>query len=293
MGALMDFEQARNEFLIDLKLAGRTARTLEGHRLEVARLGRWLEEQELHWQHVTRRDLQRYARLRADKGHSSRSNMLCSLRTFYRWAVEQELIGISPAAGFKTPTRPHPLPRALSLDGVRQLVAALQQAETRTERRDRALLITALYTGLRAAELAKLHWSDIDRPAGLLNLEISKMQKGRSVPLHPAALAELDVWREAQAGPIDGPVFSLDSHQLKPERVGKIAKKWAARSGLRFTAHTLRHTFATWTLRHSRDLYAVSKALGHSRVQQTEIYLAADVEQVRTAVDLLPDVSRW
>jgi len=73
----------------------------------------------------------------------------------------------------------------------------------------------------------------------------------------------------------------------------KIAQRARAGSGVQFTTHELRHTFATWTLRKSKNLYAVSKSLGHSQLRQTEIYVSAEVSDLRDAVNQLPGVADW
>lgn len=286
-------QTAISEFLADLQLNGRAARTVEGHRLELRRFARWVQGEELDWQALTRQQLQPYIRLRADKGHSSRSNMLCSLRTFYRWAVEQEYVALSPAAGLKTPRKPHPQPRALSRGQVRELVEYLQMQQGKRARRNEALLLTALYCGLRAKELADLRWPAIDRHAWVINIRISKMNHGRSVPVHPALRPVLLAWQAEQALDGDAPVFSLDSVPISSSRVGKIAALTRVATGLPLTTHVLRHTFATWALRNSGELYAVSKALGHKQLQQTEIYVSVTTEDIRPAVNKLPDLAGW
>lgn len=288
----MLLDQAVKEFLADLRLVGRAARTVEGHELELRRLDRWLADSRLDWRQLERRELQQYTRLRADKGHSSRANMLCSLRTFYRWSVEQGYVAMSPAAGFKTPRRPHPLPRALTLDQIRRLVAHLAGAAGRTARRDEALILTGLYAGLRAKELAGLRWPDVDQAGAVISIELSKMGRGRAVPIHAALGSLLELWWKYQA--LESTyVFSLDGRRLSPDRVGKVCRRVSVAVGFHFTAHMLRHSFATWTLRRSGNLYAVSKALGHAQVQQTEVYLSADVESVRGAVANLPEPACW
>ena len=289
----MILETSIAEFTADLKLMGRAARTIEGHELELLRLQRWCVAEALDWSTLTRRQLQPYARLRAELGHSSRANMFCTLRTFYRWAVEAGYVAMSPAAGFKTPTRPHPLPRALTLVQVRQLVAHLRAGAGQRARRDEALLLTALYAGLRACELGPLCWPAVDIAGGVINIRLTKMGKGRGVPLHPVLVDLLPAWREIQQLDSSAPVFSLDGQAILPNRVGKVARRYARELNIPLTAHVLRHTFATWMLRKSGNLYAVSKSLGHSQVRQTEIYVSADVEDLRGPLGLLPGIEDW
>ena len=59
-------------------------------------------------------------------------------------------------------------------------------------------------------------------------------------------------------------------------------------SGLVFTVHTLRHTFAMLMLEDGCDIYSLSKMLGHSDIKTTTIYLAASVEHLRSQMDKHP-----
>jgi integrase len=113
------------------------------------------------------------------------------------------------------------------------------------------------------------------------------------VKIHASLAQLLADWRELQALGNNSPVFSLDETPIKPNRVGKVARKIALATGLPLTAHSLRHTFATHALRRGGDIYAVSKALGHSQLKQTEIYIAADDSASAPAVDSLPALDSW
>lgn len=283
-----------SEFASDLQLDGRGKRTVHEHELELWRLGRWLDGELLDWQAVGHKELKRYTRTRAHQGFSSRNNMLCSLRVFYGWAVEQEYVSCSPAAGFKTPTKPRPVPRSLSTSQAAQLVAYLCGANGRTARRDEALFLTALYAGLRASELANLQWKYVDLGGKCITIELSKMNHGRTVPLHASLTPVLLDWKATQGYSHEAPCFALVSKKaVRPNQINRAARRVAAASGVAFTPHMLRHTFATQMLRRSGDLYGVSKALGHSQVAQTEIYLSADPEHIRATVDKLPGLEGW
>jgi integrase len=289
----MLFDTAVGEFLTDLELAGRAPLTRKRHRIELGLLGRWIAAEGLEWEELTRKQLQGYLRTRAGLSASGKANMLCSFRVFFGWALDQEYIDRSPAVNFKTPQRLKPLPKALTLGQVRQLLDHLAAGVGRRARRDEAMLLTALYAGLRGCELARLHWPDVDLQAGVIAIRISKMNKGRAVPIHPALLEVLIRWREIQQLDSSAPVFSLDDTPITPGRVVKIAQRARAGSGVQFTCHILRHTFATWALRRSKNLYAVSKSLGHSQLRQTEIYISAEVADLRDAVNQLPGVAEW
>lgn len=282
------------DFMADQQLAGRSARTVKEHRNELLRLKRWLDAESLDWQQVTHKQLKRYVRLKAHMAFGTRSNMLCTLRVFYSWAVEEEYCTSSPAAGFKTPSRPHPVPRSLRASDVASLLEHLAAQEGRTARRDEALILTGVYEGLRAAELAALCWSAIDWKERSITIRISKMARGRTLPIHPALLEVLERWRELQGFSDSAAVFAVDKEQpLQANQIGRTARRIAKESGIHFTTHMLRHTFATTLLRRCKNLYTVSKALGHAQIAQTMIYLSADIEDLRDDMGKMPGLEGW
>ena len=57
------------------------------------------------------------------------------------------------------------------------------------------------------------------------------------------------------------------------------------------TVHTLRHTFASHLVMQGVDLYTVSKLLGHSEIQTTQIYAHLAPDHLRAAITNLPDFS--
>ena len=82
----MLLDTAIGEFVADLQLAGRAAGTIEKHQLELMRLGRWCVGEDLDWQQLQRRDMQRFARLRGDQHGDERS----------KWRLQWRLHCVAP-----------------------------------------------------------------------------------------------------------------------------------------------------------------------------------------------------
>jgi site-specific recombinase XerC len=291
------FATALDAFLGEQEVAGRAEWTRRKHQQELERYERWLVEQALDWQQATEDDLLAYVATRAHLGHSARRSTIVSLRVFYAWATKRRRIDASPATELDLPGRPAPAPRALKKAQVRELVAYLASQEGLRARRDEAVLLTGIYAGLRAAELAVRDWEDVDLEAATITIRLSKGNHGRVIPIHGDLLPILRRWHEIQGAGGVGRLFTStwDGTKISAARIGKIANQASDATGIDFTAHTLRHTFATWLLKNSKDLYAVSKALGHKQVKQTEIYVAAaaDVEYIAEAMETLPNRDEW
>ena len=69
--------------------------------------------------------------------------------------------------------------------------------------------------------------------------------------------------------------------------------RWAAKAGIQkhITFHSARHTHATMMITLGADLYTVSKLLGHTNIQTTQIYAKIVDESKEKAIDLIPDIT--
>jgi integrase len=169
----------------------------------------------------------------------------------------------NPVLKVRRPSLPKPAPKALSLDDVHQVVAAC--AGTTHPDRNKAILALLLDTGLRRAELAALQVGDVDLPARLVTVRLGKGGKGRRVPISSMCAHVLAEWLVARPVELGNSFFGLKGNGLQ-----MLFRRLAARSGVHFFCHALRHTFATL---YEGDVQDLQKILGHSEVSTTaEIY---------------------
>jgi integrase/recombinase XerD len=153
-------------------------------------------------------------------------------------------------------------------------------------RRDRTLLLVAIQTGLRNAEIRSLRRRDVDLGVGAHVRCCGKGRKTRCTPLRRDVAAALDAWLlERGAGP-DDPVFpnsrggflSADALQALVSRyVAAAGTNCHSLAGRSITPHTLRHTAAMDLLRRGVDLTVIALWLGHESIETTQIYLHADM----------------
>jgi site-specific recombinase XerD len=168
-------------------------------------------------------------------------------------------------------------------------VAALLAAPdlgTWAGRRDRALLLLAVQTGMRASELLGLRCEDIAlAPAAFVRCQ-GKGRKLRSTPLRKDTIAVLRSWlAERQGRPsdpafptINGSALSHDAFQyLIDKHVAAAAQASPSLAEKRVTPHVLRHTLAMDLLHHGVDRSVIALWLGHESVETTVIYLQADM----------------
>lgn len=244
-----------------MRAAGAAASTVRLRRAHLERALTWIDAPS-PWQ-VTLEQLTAYLAAH-DWAPESRKSVRSSLRAFYAWG---ELVGRTdddPSRKLPRVAVPAGTPRPAPTDVYEH---ALAGASTR----ERRMVLLAGLAGLRRAEIAGLHSSDI--VAGAIRVH-GKGGKVREVPLHPLLAEEL-------AG-IDGYVFpGNDNGHLSPDRVGRIMAKLL---GSGWTAHTLRHRFATRAYASERDLLSVQQLLGHSSPATTQRYTQVPDDAKRRAV---------
>jgi integrase/recombinase XerD len=154
-------------------------------------------------------------------------------------------------------------------------------------RRDRALLMLAVQTGLRAAELTGLRCEDIVLGSGAHVRCQGKGRKSRCTPLGKDTVLVLRNWlRERQGQPCQpvfpttrGTALSHDALQYMLDKHLPAARRHCpSLKRKRVTPHVLRHTLAMDLLHHGADQTVIALWLGHESPETTSIYLHADMQ---------------
>ena len=220
---------------------------------------------------------------------SSRSRLLSSLRGFYRFAVEAEMLKESPVANIHNPKATKYLPDSLSEDDVEALLDAPRPDCSALEFRDKTLLEVLYASGLRVSELIALTMDSINFNEATIRV-VGKGNKERLVPLGEEALAWVKQY-VANARP--ELVSNHATNALFPSKRGAgmtrqnfwyVIKRYATRAGItkHLSPHTLRHAFATHLLNHGADLRAVQMMLGHASLSTTQIYTRVATERLKS-----------
>jgi integrase len=136
----------------------------------------------------------------------------------------------------------------------------------------RMVVLIALTTGMRIAEIFGLKWNDVQGREGLIAVRAKlKGGKMRYVPMVSELADELKRF-SAQLGQdrIFPPEPGAKRERQRVDRSFQTVLKLATIENFRF--HDLRHTFASWYMMNGGDLYELAKILGHSNIKMTERY---------------------
>jgi integrase/recombinase XerD len=156
--------------------------------------------------------------------------------------------------------------------------------------RDRAILATLLYHGMRREELCRLLVKDMQSRQGVVHFRVrGKRDKVRFVPAHPLAqrLIEEYLALAGHAGDTTGPLFRPVRNNRTAEKLDRpldpaslyrnIVRQYGLETGLSaqvngLCVHSLRATAATNALSHEADIAKVQEWLGHANVSTTRLY---------------------
>ena len=227
------------------------------------------------------------------KGAPIRANrVLAYLKTFFGWAVDQELVEASPAAAVKRPSKEVKRDRVLTDPEIQ----AIWEACGELSAFGRAFRFM-LATGQRRSEVGEMTWREIDRTNQLwiLSRERTKADRAHEVPLSTLALSIIDDCpglgeyvfstgrsESAQTGstgsarPISGwskAKAALD--KLAVTKVKAIASERGEEAPTEFSdwhLHDLRRTAATHMAKLGVDRVVIGKVLNHAEQEVTAIY---------------------
>jgi integrase/recombinase XerD len=222
-------------------------------------------------------------------GPRSRNNRLAAIHSFFNYvalqepalgAVAQRVLAIKSKRYVKKPVD------FLTQSEIEALLAAPDQS-TWSGRRDRALLLVAVQTGLRVSELIGLRCEDVALGTGAHVRCTGKGRKARCIPLRKDSVTALRRWLKERNGEQTGALFpSARGKTLSGDGVAYLLKKHAetaARRCLslknkRVSPHVLRHTTAMSLLQGGVDRSVIALWLGHESMDTTQIYLHANLE---------------
>lgn len=180
-----------------------------------------------------------------------------------------------------------------------EALLAAPDRKTWIGRRDHALLLLAIQTGLRASEITRLRIDQIVMGPHPFIRCTGKGRKERCTPLTRQTLDVLRVWLKERRRTPGDPVFpSYRSGTLSLDALEKIVTRYTATAtktcpSLRYkrlTPHVLRHTAAMQLRQAGVDLSVIALWLGHESIETTQIYLDADLASREAAVSRLAPV---
>lgn len=235
--------------------------------------------------------------LEKERSNSARSRnvRLAAIHSFFRYVAlhAPEYSAIAQRVLVMPSKRYQRRPIAYLIEAEIDALLAAPNLKTWIGRRDRALLLLAAQTGMRAAEILGLRCENVVLGSNSYVQCLGKGRKTRNTPLRKDTVSVMRGWlRERQGHPSD-PVFPTSKGTaLGHNGLRYLLNKHLAAARLRchtllkkrVTPHCLRHSLAMSLLRHGVGTSVIALWLGHERVETTSVYLQADMQMKEKAL---------
>ena len=295
----LSLRQARDDWLRRLEASKKSESAIVAYRVAIDDLLEWSEANGRNvLEEATIVDYLRSYQQRAGPAQATYYRRFLLLRKFLRWVSQRGGVR-DPFVDLEPPPKPRQERDWLTPEEFRLVLDAAGRPERNLPglaERDRLALLALVTTGLRRSELCSLEWRDLElngRKPSLL-VRHGKGGKSRRQPLAARLAQELLKLRDArQPAPTD-PVFcGLAGGRLQETILADIIRRAAKRAGIEkhVTAHTLRHTAATWLRQELGDTRLVAEYLGHADLSTVARYAHVDRDELFAAAGRLEQLA--
>ena len=287
-----DFSLIR-EYLNHLTVErGLSKNTISAYSRDLERFFIFFDEQSVNPLRIQEKQLTDFviALRMKDLSESSISRSVVAIRNWMEFTSKEKGF-INPIKDFKPPKPNLRLPKALKIEEVASLIAAVSMGDGPASLRDGAIVELLYGTGARISEIVSLNVQDISKFDGdqVTALRLTgKGGKTRVVPIGKYAQNALDQYliriRPAMLKKQEHALF-LNSRgtRLSRQSIWSMIADGAQSAGIStdVSPHSLRHSFATHLLDGGADIRVVQELLGHSSVTTTQIYTLVTIDKLR------------
>lgn len=221
---------------------------------------------------ISRKDIASFVEHEQDRGlHiTSVKHHLATVYAFFQFLVDNQILPPDILLKKIRIRLPEVLPRAIPVEDLQRFLVVIEN------RRDRALILLLLHTGMRIGELLRVKVADIILPERKILLYLGeKNNEGRVVYYSSEAEKALQAWLKIRDPDQEYLFYGGSKKQLCYVRAWMIMREYLERTGLEhkgYTLHSLRHTFATNLLNAGLRLEVLQQLLGHRSIDVTLRY---------------------
>ena len=252
----------------------------------------YIKQNRINLKSLAMSDVDKYLSLVKSRNISNNTyaKLINCIRSFLRFLNRREYIKADFASLIKIPSKVESIKEELSEQDIKNIKNYLpvRKEKYRNENlRDMIIFSLGIDCGLRRQEFINLNWEDINLKESSINIKNSKGRKNRVVYFNKDLRELLYLYRKLNGKYINALIRGAHGKRITKcslqniiSRIFKESKTY--RKNL--TLHSLRHTYAERLRRKGIDLPTISKLLGHSRLDTTDIYLHVNKDDFKMAV---------
>jgi len=281
----------RDKMLAELSGVVRASEnTLEAYTRDINEFLLFCSEKDIHiLSKVTIKTIRKFIiKLNEDKlAKSSISRKLSSLRRLFLFALQNDIVEISPLAKIPNPKVIRKLPETVNVDSYLKIYSFVREKNDYNDACKIISVFELLYgCALRVSELCSLNIGDID----FYSMSIRVFGKGEKMRIVPLGLKSAEVLKEylqtLSKKSNNQPLFTDNfNKRLDRHHIYKIVNKYLSSVTHieKRSPHILRHSAATHMLDNDADIMAVKEILGHENLSTTQIYTHVSIERLKQA----------
>ena len=282
-----------NEFLeFILKQKNYSYNTYKNYEIDINEFEIFLNKYGINYLDIDYEFIKKYLMFLYEKklSRSSVARKLSSLRSFYKYLFNNNLINSNPFNYVATPKKEKKLPKYLGVEEL-ESIFSIPDINTPLGQRDRLILEVLYATGIRVSELINIKILDID----FYNMEIRILGKGnkeRIVNFGEYCLDAINMFLndgrkkilEKHNKNCDYLIINEKGNKITTRGVQKLIDNIVKKACLKkhVSPHMLRHSFATHLLNEGCDIKTVQELLGHESLETTQIYTHVSNERLRS-----------
>ncbi|MBU7028750.1 MAG: tyrosine-type recombinase/integrase [Theionarchaea archaeon] len=217
----------------------------------------------------TEADAMQYYQYLQGQGYanSTVANIVYALNRYFQFLGKK--IKLTP------PKRHNRQPNFLTVEEAQALLRVIPNL------RDRAIVTTLLYTGMRVNELCNLDMSDLHLDKREITVRDTKTYHDRKVIISEKCVCALTQYLDSLPNERKAVFTSQKGGPISRGRVYAMVKKYGQLAGItkNVTPHVLRHTLATNMIAHGASVIEVKEQLGHRNIETTLKYIHLQIGQ--------------
>lgn len=288
---IIDLEKNCEAFLTYLELEKKTSQnTLTAYRHDLQEFRNFCDELEIKaLKYVTIKVIKRYVGHMngRDLDKSSIARKMTTLRMFFDFLLDRELIDYNFIKDIKNPKFRRKLPEIISEKEFEKAASVSQSLEQNQFKilLHEAILELLYGCSLRVSEVCSVKTGDIDFLKGSIRV-LGKGSKVRIVPVGRVSLDCLKKYYDIRIGISVSPYFLINhlGNNINVKYVYRLVNRYLSvvTEIEKKSPHVLRHSSATHMLDNGADLLAIKEILGHENLSTTQIYTHVSIERLRS-----------
>lgn len=279
----MKWQEMIDEFLTDIQIRGYSETTVKNYRYKLINIKDYFLSKNVQLDNIKKQDIKLWVLFlqKSGKQASSINIMINMLSQMFEYMIDEEYLLINPAKKINRLLEQHKVIYPLNDSEIKQLLRVAKINRSRHIAQRNVVLFTMLLEcGLRVSEIANLKNTDILE--NQIVIRNSKYNKDRAVAITKILKKEMikyDRIKKTKYKDYDFEYYFVSYQLCKLDSkaiwtiMNTMQKQIKLRNVVRFSGHTLRHTYAYMQVRNGMDIYTLSLNMGHSQVSSTQKYL--------------------